>query len=123
MEKLNNYAESQEFIKSLSAKTGVPAGYILIGLVIIVIALLYNGVGGLAIILLLGFMYPAYVTFKAVKYNNQELMFKFAKFWTVMAFGIVLHELLEWFMPDFPLFNIITIVALLFMVKSRVRVY
>ena len=56
MEKLNNYPESQEFIKSVSAKTGVPAGYILIGLVIIVIALLYNGFGGLAIILLLGFM-------------------------------------------------------------------
>ena len=46
-------------------------------------------------------------------------MLKFGKIWTVMAFGIVLHELLEWFMPEFPLFNIITIVALLFMVKSQ----
>ena len=119
MDKLNEYAMKRDFIKSISDKIGVPAGYILIALVLTIVVLLYNGFGGLFVLLIFGFLYPAYITFKAIKYDNHELLIKFGKFWVVMGFGVALHEVIEWLAPELPLFGLFTIAGTFMLVKSQ----
>lgn len=119
MEKINEYAMKRDFIRSISEKTGAPAGYILIGLVLIVLVLLYSGIGGLFAVLILGFLYPAYMTFKALKHSNHELLIKFGKFWAVMGFAVALHEVIDWLAPEFPFFELLTIASTFMLVKSQ----
>ena len=119
MQKVHDYAESQTLIKSASEKTGVPPEYILIGVIIVAIALLYNGFGGLFLILLFGFMYPLYVTFKALKYEKQELLVTCGKYWVVMGFGVTFHEVIEWIAPNFPLFFLLTVVAIILLIRGQ----
>eukprot|EP00826_Nyctotherus_ovalis_P042739 TRINITY_DN4443_c0_g1_i3.p2 TRINITY_DN4443_c0_g1~~TRINITY_DN4443_c0_g1_i3.p2 ORF type:complete len:188 (-),score=48.60 TRINITY_DN4443_c0_g1_i3:165-728(-) len=119
MEKINEYAMKRNFIRGASEKTGVPGGYILIGLVLLILVLLYSGIGTFFALLILAFLYPAYLTFKALKYSNQELLVRIGKFWTVMGFAVALHRVIEWLAPEIPLFELATIVCSFILIKSQ----
>eukprot|EP00826_Nyctotherus_ovalis_P012060 TRINITY_DN13147_c0_g1_i22.p1 TRINITY_DN13147_c0_g1~~TRINITY_DN13147_c0_g1_i22.p1 ORF type:complete len:182 (-),score=62.09 TRINITY_DN13147_c0_g1_i22:131-676(-) len=119
MQRLHDYANDKEFIRKLSHKIGIPAGYVLISLVLLGGALLYSGFGGLLLVLSAGFLYPAYMTFKALKKNNHDLLANYSKYWVIMSVGVVVHELLAWLVPGFRPFNFLVLGAILLLLKSH----
>ena len=119
MEGLNEYAEKHNFIKSIAAKLDTPPGYVLIVFVALALILIYNGIGGLIMLIVFGFIYPAYMTLKAVKYEDQELLLRFGKYWGIIGLGVALHEIVKWFMPEFPFLGLITVVTTSFLARSK----
>lgn len=119
MQKLNEYGMQRDCIRAISKKVGIPAGYVLIAAVVLVVAMLYSGFGGLVIQLILSFLYPAYMIFKALKDGDYELLMRFGKYWIVLSCGVALYQIIYWFIPGFPLLGLITIPASIFLIRKK----
>ena len=118
MEQFNNLATKRYIFRYFSEKTPIPAGYFFITTIILGILLLYNGIGVLFIEIILGFLYPGYMTFKGLKYGNKEISMRYAKYWVVLCIGVAIYIMLIWFIPHFPLFKFFTAISIIFLVKS-----
>ena len=115
----NQYAEKREIIKIISEKTGIPSGAIFIAFMFLLVTLLFQGFGGLMIMLFLCFMYPAYGTYKALKYNQQEQVLRWAKYWVVLSFAVFVYEIIDWFLSALPLLGLFKFTCVFFMVRGQ----
>ena len=118
MQKVHDYANQKEPLRKLSQQLGISAGYILIASILLGIALMYSGFGGLLLILVSGFLYPGYMTFKALKKDDHEALTRYSKYWIILSIGVVAHELLLWLMPNYQLFTIFSLGGILLLLKS-----
>jgi receptor expression-enhancing protein 5/6 len=54
-------------IKLVADKVGVPSGYIAVAILFLVMFLVFSDIGGKAMVDVIGVLYPAYISFKAVE--------------------------------------------------------
>ena len=120
MDELNAFAIKQSIFRYLSEKTGVLPAYLLIATFIFLMLLLHNGILIPLIQAIFGFLYPGYMTFRGLEFKDEdeEMGVRFRKYWVVLCVGIGLYMLLLWFIPEFPLLQLSTAVAVIFLVKS-----
>ena len=119
MDKLNEYADKHEFLKSLTAKTGIPGGYFIILSGVLAVYLIYNGIGGLLLLILIGFLYPGYMLHKGLKDKQEYILNNYTKYWVVLSIGVAFYEIVDWFIPEFPLLGLIGVAGVIFLVKSE----
>eukprot|EP00826_Nyctotherus_ovalis_P028916 TRINITY_DN2278_c0_g1_i7.p1 TRINITY_DN2278_c0_g1~~TRINITY_DN2278_c0_g1_i7.p1 ORF type:complete len:185 (+),score=25.81 TRINITY_DN2278_c0_g1_i7:100-654(+) len=122
MQKLRDYANSKQLLKNLSQNLGVPAEYILIGLALLAAGLLFSNNGGMYLLVLTAFLYPAYQTFKALKKDDFELLAGYGKYWVIAALVTAVHKVLMWFFPLQQHLIILTLAGTLVLLKSRAAV-
>ena len=123
LESFEAYAKKREIIKIISEKTGIPASAILGAFLLFIIFLLLNGIGGLLVTLFLCFMFPAYLTFKALKEEikavRENAITNFAKYWIVLSFAVFVYQVIEWFLGDFMFLGIIKFVIAYLMIRRN----
>ncbi len=118
-ESFNQYAQKREIIRLISEKTGVPATYVFIALLVVVFLMLFKGICGTLIILFLCFMYPAYLTFKAIKYEQKDTLFRWGKYWVVISFLVFLSQVADFLLSGLPFFGLIESVCAYLLVKAE----
>eukprot|EP00831_Metopus_contortus_P013223 TRINITY_DN1534_c0_g1_i2.p1 TRINITY_DN1534_c0_g1~~TRINITY_DN1534_c0_g1_i2.p1 ORF type:complete len:228 (-),score=61.29 TRINITY_DN1534_c0_g1_i2:26-709(-) len=117
-ESFNQYAKKRELIRIVSDKTSVPAGIVFLIILIIATTLLLKGIGSLIMVMFLSFIFPAYLTFKALKMETTDTLIRLGKYWVVLAFAVVTYNLVEWFASDLPFLGIIKMICSYLLVKQ-----
>eukprot|EP00831_Metopus_contortus_P013222 TRINITY_DN1534_c0_g1_i1.p1 TRINITY_DN1534_c0_g1~~TRINITY_DN1534_c0_g1_i1.p1 ORF type:complete len:228 (-),score=61.41 TRINITY_DN1534_c0_g1_i1:22-705(-) len=117
-ESFNLYAQKREIIRIVSDKTGVPAGIVFLVILVIALILLLKGIGLLIMVMFLSFIFPAYLTFKALKMETTDNLVRLGKYWVVLSFAVVIYNLLEWFVSDLPFLGLIKMICSYLLVKQ-----
>ena len=121
-EHFTQYAQKRELIRLLSEKTGAPAGVVFIIVLVVVVGLLLHGGIGTYIILFLSFVYPAYLTFKALKDPAQAGLNQWGKYWVTISLIACLYQLLEWLISDVPFIGVVWCLCSYLLVRANGKV-
>ena len=79
IEALSNELDQILLIKTISDKTKVPSGYLAIGLSLIFFLFVLLGFGANLIVNIVGILYPAYMSFKAIESKEEHIIDFFFK--------------------------------------------
>ena len=111
MNRLHDYANTKELIRKISQKLNVSSGYTLVGLILLGLIILFSC--RTILILASGFLYPAYMTCKALKGNDSELLKRYGKYWVMLSLCLIANKMLGFLMEPFSLLNLGAILLLL----------
>jgi receptor expression-enhancing protein 5/6 len=105
---LDKELAKQSFFVELEKKTGFPKVTVVLGAVSFVFVLIFFNLGGKIITDLLGWVYPAYSSFKAIETPGHDDDKQWLTYWTVFGFVNIVEyfsdALLFWF-PFYYLFK------------------
>jgi receptor expression-enhancing protein 5/6 len=102
-------------IRQLAQKTGVPSGYIALGLVGVCFLFVLLGIGGSFITDLVGIFYPAYMSFKAIESPGGDDDKLWLTYWVVFAFYAFADNFLDilfFWVPCYYAIKLLVLVAL-----------
>ena len=117
-ESFDHYAHKREIIRIAAEKVHLSAGLVFIGLLTIIFFLLFKGIGSQVISLFLLFVYPSYMTFKALHGGKPELTLRFAKYWIVLGFGTCFFTIFPWLLSAIPLLGFVKCLFAYILVRS-----
>jgi receptor expression-enhancing protein 5/6 len=72
-------------IKLVADKIGVPSGYVALGILVVAMVLVFSEIGSTAICDLIGVIYPAYMSFKAIESSGADDDKQWLTYWVVFA--------------------------------------
>lgn len=93
-----------DLFKLVESKTGVNRLYVFAGVVACLFLLLLTGVADHFIVSLIGFIYPAYSSVKAIQTNNRDSSTKWLTYWVVYGGFVVLEVLGDFLFYWFPMY-------------------
>lgn len=83
--KLQQQVDSVPQMQQLQQKTGIDSTLIVCGAAVFVFGLIILNVGGQLLVNLIGFVYPAYQSFKAIESAHKEDDVQWLTYWVVFA--------------------------------------
>lgn len=102
-------------MKKGAAKIGVDPGLLVTGVMFVVIFLVAVGVCGNLLVSIVGFLYPAYRSFKALESDDKEDDTQWLTYWVVYAFFTVFDEMTSWILNLMPFYFMIKLVLMIWM--------
>ncbi|KJE91599.1 receptor accessory protein 5 [Capsaspora owczarzaki ATCC 30864] len=93
LDKLDAELNKYPFMIRLQDQTKVPKAYLAIGGFLLILLSLSAGLGAQLVCNIVGFVYPAYASFKAIESTNKDDDTQWLTYWVVFAF----FSLLEFF--------------------------
>lgn len=103
----NAYARRREIVSIVSDYIHVPPAIVFVVMLLVVIFMVLKGIGSSIIALFLFFVYPSYMTFKAMKGGKPDLMLRFGKYWVILGFGLCFCTFTGWLLKRLPLFGLL----------------
>lgn len=111
----------KQYAELVEGKTHVPVEYFLSGLVVLLAALLFIGIGGGIITNLIGFVYPMYCTIKAIEYPEKENDVNWLVYWVVFGLFCVLDNFIHYVLYWIPIFYPIKVTFLLWCMLPKYK--
>ena len=102
-------------MKKGAAKIGVDPGLLVTGVMFVVIFLVAIGVCGNLLVSIVGFLYPAYRSFKALESDDKDDDTQWLTYWVVYAFFTVFDEMTSWILNLMPFYFMIKLVLMIWM--------
>lgn len=102
-------------MKKGAAKIGVDPGLLVTGVMFVVIFLVAVGVCGNLLVSIVGFLYPAYRSFKALESDDKDDDTQWLTYWVVYAFFTVFDEMTSWILNLMPFYFMIKLVLMIWM--------
>jgi Protein involved in membrane traffic len=121
IDELTKHFEQIPILKSLSQKTGVPLGQIILGVMVILFLLVLIGVGTNSIIHLIGILYPAYMSFKAIETKEEEDDTLWLTYWVVFAAYNFADRFIDYLFFWVPFYFVIKLLVLVYMFFPQTR--
>lgn len=113
--------EKLKALKNLSEKTGVKVSYMVsvVSLILLIFVLLEWG--SFLITSLVGFLYPAFMSFKAVESTESNDDTQWLTYWVVYSFLTVFNDLIFYCLGFIPFFYIVKVVLYIWLFHPRTR--
>ena len=102
-------------MKKGAAKIGVDPGLLVTGVMFVIIFLVAVGVCGNLLVSIVGFLYPAYRSFKALESEDKADDTQWLTYWVVYAFFTVFDEMTSWILNLMPFYFMIKLVLMIWM--------
>ena len=102
-------------MKKVAAKIGVDPGLLVTGVMFVAIFLVAVGVCGNLLVSIVGFLYPAYRSFKALESDETDDDTQWLTYWVVYAFFTVFDEMTSWILNLMPFYFMIKLVLMIWM--------
>ena len=102
-------------MKKGAAKIGVDPGLLVTCIMFVVIFLVAVGVCGNLLVSIVGFLYPAYRSFKALESDDKDDDTQWLTYWVVYAFFTVFDEMTSWILNLMPFYFMIKLVLMIWM--------
>ena len=102
-------------MKKGAAKIGVEPGLLVTGIMFVVIFLVAVGLCGNLLVSIVGFLYPAYRSFKALESKGKDDDTQWLTYWVVYAFFTVFDEMTSWILNLMPFYFMIKLVLMIWM--------
>lgn len=120
------YRSSAEKLKDLEEKTGYPKAYFALAIAVLLVAFLLL-IGGVKLLVdLVGFVYPAYMSFKSMDSGNHEDT-QWLTYWVVFSFFSIVESFLSVITSLIPFYFWLKIGAIVYMwyptTKGAQRLY
>lgn len=122
MEYINQYVEklSESFddipqVKSVADRFGIRTGYIALGAVALVFLFVVIGIGEVFLTNLLGVVYPAYMSFKAIETKEEEDDKQWLTYWVVYGTFTVVDTVTDVLLFWLPFYHPIKLLFLIFL--------
>jgi len=103
-EEFDRLLQNYESLGKLQAKTGVPRVYLALAIIFAGSLILYSAFGPGLLCNLIGFMYPAYASFKAIETANPEDDKQWLTYWVVFAAFNIVEVFVDVIMFWFPFY-------------------
>jgi receptor expression-enhancing protein 5/6 len=109
----------------IDEKAGVPKAktYALLGVTVLYFVLLVFNVAGALLTNLLGFLYPAYQSFKAIESSSKEDDLQWLTYWTVFGFFSVLEFWADLLIAWLPFYWLMKSVVVIYLFLPQIRVF
>ena len=108
-------------LKNLSDKTKVPTGYMVLALIFFCLFLVFSEVGSHFICDMIGIVYPAYMSFKAIESPGAEDDKQWLTYWVVFAFTRVGETFFDFFLFWLPFYFLGKLLFLLWLAFPETR--
>jgi len=107
------------FVKVKEA--GLRPAYVAVGLAVALILFALFGIGANAVCNLVGFIYPAYCSFKAIKSEDKEDDTQWLTYWVVYAFFVVVESLTDLLLHWIPFYYGVKLAFLVWCFSPQTR--
>lgn len=121
LDKLAKHFDEVPFIKQLSVRTGVPSSQIIIGLIAFLLFFVIIGFGANLIVQIVGILYPAYMSFKAIESPGEEDDKLWLTYWTVFALYNFADRFVDYLFFWVPFYHAIKLIVLVYMFFPTTR--
>lgn len=108
-----------EWVATLSEKTGLSRFYVVVGLSVLVSLVVFFGVGAGFFCNVVGFVYPAYASFKAIESPDGADDTQWLTYWVVYAFFVILETFADLIMSWLPFYYALKFAFLLYCMHPR----
>ena len=95
MQALERWGNSQGFVRWINQKTGLNSGFITLGLLIISLILLIQGIVGGFILFILGVVMPAYQSFVAIESPDKDDDTRMLNYWCIFSIVLIVDKLID----------------------------
>jgi receptor expression-enhancing protein 5/6 len=127
IEELSEQLEQISLFKTLRAKTGVPTGTFAIGLMSVLFLLVFVGFGASLIVSVVGILYPAYMSFKAIESAEEDDDKMWLTYWVIFAVYNFADRFVDYLFFWVPFWFVIKLVVLVWMffpqTKGAIKIY
>lgn len=106
--KLDNELNKVSIAVEFEKKTGIPKVFVAAGLGIVLSVLIFMNIWGDLLTNLLGFIYPAYASFKALESDNKDDDVQWLTYWVVFGFLNIVEffsDILLFWLPFYYVFK------------------
>lgn len=129
MEKVDHYLNQLGFsefekikpLKTVSDKTGLKVSYIMAIFFTILLIFVLLEWGSFLITSLVGFVYPAYMSFKAIESSDSNDDTQWLTYWVVYAFFTVFNDIVVYCLGFIPFFYILKVALYIWMFHPRTK--
>ena len=108
-------------LKTLSEKTGLKVSYIVSVFFLILLIFVLLEWGSFLITSLVGFLYPAFMSFKAVESSETGDDTQWLTYWVVYSFFTVFNDVIFYCLGFIPFFYIVKVALYIWMFHPRTR--
>jgi receptor expression-enhancing protein 5/6 len=106
---------------ALSDATGIDAPYIAVALIAAALAFLVFGVGGNLVTTLVGYIYPAYQSFKALDAGEERLMQTWLTYWVVYSCFSLAEVFVDYILFWVPMYYMFKLMFLLWLMIPSLK--
>lgn len=115
LDSLTKHFETVPYVKMISEKTGLPASYLAIGSVAFAFLLVLFGICSSLLVNIVGILYPAYVSFKAIESKETDDDKQWLTYWVIFAGYSFLDHFIDILFFWFPFYHTIKLIVLVWL--------
>jgi len=112
VEQLDEKLAQFDYLNQLEAKTGVRRAYLVLGVGVFIVMFILFGFGSSPLCNLVGFVYPIYASFKAIKTTTQDDDSQWLTYWIVYGFLTLVESFTDFFLFWIPFYYFVKIAFL-----------
>ena len=121
IDSLTAHFEKVPGLAMVCEKSGVKAGYVVLGTLVVACLLVVIGLGTSTVINVVGILYPAYMSFKAIESMETDDDKQWLTYWLVFAFYSFLDRFIDYLFFWVPGYFVIKLVILIYMFFPETR--
>jgi receptor expression-enhancing protein 5/6 len=121
VKRLTEHFDGIPKVKLVADKIGVPTGYIAIGILFVAMFLVFSDIGSHAICDVIGIVYPAYMSFKAIESKETDDDKQWLTYWVVFALVQVGETFFDFFLFWIPFYFLFKLMFLIFLAFPETR--
>ena len=121
IDNLSRHFEQVPALKQLSEKTGIPLGQLVIGVMVVLFLFVLLGFGANLIVHVVGILYPAYMSFKAIESKEEDDDKMWLTYWVVFALYNFADRFVDILFFWVPFYFVIKLVVLVYMFFPETR--
>ena len=119
LKKVREKAETIPWIKFISVKTSIPAEIVIIILVFLTLFIIMKGIANGALVMSIGALYGAYISFKAIKKGDLKDLKPYLCFWILFSLLLALNYFVGFILSELPFFNIIRLAFIIYLLYNK----
>jgi receptor expression-enhancing protein 5/6 len=121
LDKLAKHFDEIPFIKQLSERTKVPSSQLVIGIIVSLLFFVVFGLGASLIVQVVGILYPAYMSFKAIESPEEDDDKMWLTYWAVFALYNFADRFIDYLFFWVPCYHAIKLIVLVYMFFPTTR--